>query len=149
MLNQRRRFLKQAVAWLAGLVAEPVVASRVAEHFAAGDFETRFNALFASRIIIDTDLIRLDLPDTAENGAVVPLGIVSQLESVETLYVFVEKNPTPLVAEFELSPWVMAQITARIKMAESCRVVVIAQTPQQLFRCSRWVNVVHGGCGAG
>jgi sulfur-oxidizing protein SoxY len=40
-------------------------------------------------------------------------------------------------------------LTARIKMAESCPVMVIAQQGNRFLRAQKWVKVMQGGCGTG
>ena len=88
-------------------------------------------------------------PEIAENGAVVPITISSELEQIKRIYIWVEKNPTPLAAEFELDESVAVYITARIKMAESCPVIIIAEQDDRLLRRQQWVKVMQGGCGTG
>ena len=79
----------------------------------------------------------------------VPVTISSELENIRRLYLLVEKNPTPLAAEFELSSQVLAYVGARIKMAESSYIIVVAEHESGLLTSRQWVNVVQGGCGAG
>ena len=118
-------------------------------HFGKGEFATRFQQLFANRPIIDSDNINISLPEIAENGAVVPITISSELGKIRRIYIWVEKNPTPLAAEFELDESVAVYITARIKMAESCPVIIIAEQDDRLLRSQQWVKVMQGGCGTG
>ncbi|MDD1622861.1 MAG: thiosulfate oxidation carrier protein SoxY [Methylococcaceae bacterium] len=105
--------------------------------------------LFADRSISYNDRINLSLPKIAENGAVVPITISSELDAIDRVYILIERNPTPLAAVFELSSEAMVYLTARIKMAESCNVVVIVRQGERLFKAQQWVNVVMGGCGTG
>lgn len=119
------------------------------EDFSGGDFQAKWQSITANQEVIDTQAIRLDLPQIAENGAVVSMTIRSELENLNKLYVLVEKNPTPLAAVFELSPIVSVQISARIKMAESCNVTVLAKQGERWLRCGQWVKVMVGGCGTG
>ncbi|CAG1022391.1 sulfur-oxidizing protein SoxY [Methylococcales bacterium] len=149
---QRRNFIRHLISLT---LISPFLQPRLAhaawpsEHFAGGDFASRFEQLFGGQTIIDSPEINITLPDIAENGAVVPITIDSELERIERLYIWVEKNPTPLAAEFELSPEIAVFLTARIKMAESCNVVVIARQGQRLLRNQQWVKVMQGGCGTG
>ena len=150
----RRFFLKQSVLCVIAALnsfftAKNANAAWLAEHFSIGQFNDTITRLFNNQTIIDTDRISLNLPKIAENGAVVPITISSELDNISRVYILVEKNPTPLAAEFELSAIVSVYISARIKMAESCNVVVIAQQGEQLLRSQQWVNVVQGGCGTG
>lgn len=124
-------------------------ATWLAQHFSSSEFSTLFDQLFAGHTIIDSHEVNISLPEIAENGAVVPITISSSLDHIDKIYILVEKNPTPLACEFELSKDVVVYITARIKMAESCNVVVIAQQDDYLLRSQKWVNVMQGGCGTG
>lgn len=153
MPSSRRSFLKKtgtlATGALIAGVSAKALAIEHAEYFAAGDFAASYARLFDGQTVIDSDLLEMNLPDIAEDGAVVPITVSSDLDDIERLYLFADKNPTPLVAEFELTPLVSAYFTARIKLAESCHVILIARRGEQLLRHSRWVKVVHGGCGVG
>lgn len=124
-------------------------ADRAADDFADQPFTGIVTRLFGARYITDSDQLSIDLPNTAENGAVVPITISSDLDGIDRVYVLVEKNPTPLAADFQLSSSSLPYISARIKMAESANVVVIAKQGERLLKAQRWVNVVQGGCGTG
>lgn len=151
---KRRFFLRGTItfaasAWLTSFATKNSHAAWLAEHFSTDTFENGFNRLHANQVVVDSDKISVSLPQIAENGAVVPITISSELDDIENIFVWVEKNPTPLAAEFELSPEIAVYITARIKMAESCNVIVIARRGEQLLRCRQWVKVMQGGCGTG
>ena len=147
---RRRNFLLLCSGALTCLFNPKVVfAAWSAKHFAPGDFTERFEQVFANLPITDSPDIVINLPDSAENGAVVPITISSDLANIQHLYIWVEKNPTPLAAEFELDASLAVFMTARIKMAESCHVIVIAQQGERLLRNQQWVNVMLGGCGTG
>lgn len=151
---RRRLFLKKtALLAIAGLTSLFTTKSGNAvwqiNHFASGSFNDSLTKLFDDQSIIDSNLIEISLPKIAEDGTVVPITISSDLENIGRIYLLIEKNPTPLAAEFELSPAVSVYITTRIKMAESCNVVVIARHGSQLLRRQQWVNVMQGGCGTG
>lgn len=151
---RRRQFLRfvfRATAAISAhlLTAKASLAAWSASHFAPGDFASQFRQVFGDQAISDTDAIQISLPEIAENGAVVPITISSELVDIQRLYLWVEKNPTPLAAEIALDASLAVYLTARIKMAESCHVVVIAQQGERLLRNQRWVKVMQGGCGTG
>ncbi|MBD9363239.1 thiosulfate oxidation carrier protein SoxY [Methylomonas fluvii] len=152
-MPSRRLFLQHSGILLAGALltgkSANVRAERLAKHFAADDFITLYAQLIDQRTVINSDKLNLILPKIAEDGAVVPVSIASELEGIEKLYLFADKNPTPLLAEFELTPLIAPQLTARIKLAESCTVILLAEYKGALLRTSRWVNVMRGGCGTG
>jgi sulfur-oxidizing protein SoxY len=150
----RRSFLqKLSVCIFTGLISlfntRSAFAAWPAKYFASGDLAIKFDELFATFPISDSPDIKIDLPDIAENGAVVPISISSDLLNIQRIYIWVEKNPTPLVAEFEFSDSMAIYLTARIKMAESCPVMVIAQQGNRFLRAQKWVKVMQGGCGTG
>lgn len=153
MPSTRRLFLKHSGILIAGTLltgkSAIALAERLAGHFATDDFATIYTQLVDNRPVIDVDSIDLILPEIAEDGAVVPISIASVLDGIKKLYLFADKNPTPLLAEFELTPLIAPFLTARIKLAESCNVILLAERQGELLRTSRWVNVMRGGCGAG
>ena len=97
--------------------------------------------------VIETDQIMLKIPDIAENGAVVPVTISTDLPNVESIAVVVEKNPTPLAAMFELTEKSVPEVSVRIKMGETSPVHVLVRSGGKVFSTSKEVKVTIGGCG--
>ena len=87
-------------------------------------------------------------PDIAENGAVVPLGASTTLSNVKQLLILVEKNPSALVAMFNVTDSIDAAISTRAKMGQSSDVYAVAITNdgKALF-AKKEVKVTLGGCG--
>ena len=92
-------------------------------------------------------LVKLEAPDIAEDGSIVPITIESELPGVESIWVFVEKNPSPLAARFDLEKSLDAFVSLRIKMNESCKVIAMVKSEDGYFSASKQVTVVAGGCG--
>ena len=87
-------------------------------------------------------------PDIAENGAVVPLGASTSLPGVKRLMIVVEKNPDPLVAVFNLTDAVDANISTRAKMGQSSDVYAVAvMADGRTLYAKKEVKVTLGGCG--
>ena len=155
MPDTRRAFLKASVALGAysfatatGLIAPATTqADWIADFFAPATLDETVQKTFNTANINNTDKIELKLPSIAENGAVVPITITSTLELVEQMFILVEKNPVPLAAMFNLSPEVEAFISARLKIAETCDVIVVAKAVGQLYKTQQTVKVTIGGCG--
>ena len=148
---QRRHFFQGVIAFSSVFIAS-LIRFRVGnavENRISPELTKQFQQAYADQIITDSPEILVNLPTNAENGAVVPITIQSQLDNIDRVYIWAEKNPTPLVAEFELAKDMAIHITARIKLAESSHVIVIARQGQQLLRNLQWVNVMQGGCGTG
>lgn len=94
-----------------------------------------------------SEAVQLETPDIAEDGAIVPVTIRSELPQVDTIWVFVEKNPVPLAARFDLGPGLDAFVSLRIKLNESCRVLAVVRSEGGFYRAEKPVRVVLGGCG--
>lgn len=151
---QRRTFLQKLIQLAIGgfaifLPPKPAIAAWPKEHFASDEFDKLIAQIYGNQEIVDSNELQIQLPEIAENGAVVPITISSELKQISKIHIWVEKNPTPLAAEFELSEEISAYLAARIKMAESCHVIVIAQQDGRLLRRRQWVKVMQGGCGTG
>ncbi|MGZ8228002.1 MAG: thiosulfate oxidation carrier protein SoxY [Methylococcaceae bacterium] len=149
MFNDRRQFIKKSIALLtSGLfVSQPVNAQWLAENFSAGSLNKTLANLFKDKKITETDKISIKIPTIAENGAVVPVSVTSSLDDVKRLSILVEKNPVPLAARFELSADLDTFVSARLKIAETCDVIVIAETSDAFYSAKEKVKVTIGGCG--
>lgn len=146
----RRQLVKLLAALLPlSFFSSLALAKRRDEDFSNGDFLGKWQAITAGAAVIESPDISLTLPTIAENGAVVPVNIFSELQDLQGIWLLVEKNPTPLAAVFQLSPAVAVAITGRIKMAESCNVHLLAKQEQHWLHCQQWVRVMVGGCGTG
>ena len=92
--------------------------------------------------------VTLTAPDIAENGAVVPMTVQTSLSGAKKLLLLVEKNPSPLIAQFNVNPSVDANFQTRAKMSQSCDVYAVAvmDDGKTLFT-KKEVKVTLGGCG--
>ena len=92
--------------------------------------------------------VSLTAPDIAENGAVVPIGATTTLPNVKRLLVLVEKNPSTLVAAFDVNDAVEPNFLTRAKLGQSSDVYAVAITAdgKALF-AKKEVKVTLGGCG--
>ena len=91
--------------------------------------------------------IQIKAPDIAENGAVVPVSATSKIPGTTSMAIFVEKNPAPLIANYEFSNGTEPYISTRIKMAKTSLVRVAVQAGGKTYTNSREVKVTIGGCG--
>lgn len=92
--------------------------------------------------------LKLEAPQIAENGAVVPIVVAAVPAGTTRLVVLVEKNPSALIAAFELSEAIELPLQLRIKMAESSAVTLVAVGADDSLRfVERHVQVLIGGCG--
>lgn len=153
-LPGRRRFLRMLLTAAAGVsgalglgMNRPAYAAWPARAFAAKTEPEAEQELYAGAGIADSAAIRLELPALAEDGTVVPLTIETDLPAVESIGVFSEKNPFPLIARFEYGRWAVGgYVATRIKLAESTHVTVIVRSQGRLYRARQFVTVLKGGC---
>ena len=115
--------------------------------FKADNAEKAISELFGGLPVEESSAIRFKIPDIAENGAVVPITISTDIDGVESISVVVDENPNPLSASFSISPDVFADISTRVKMGKSSRVRALVQTADKVYFTSKEVKVTIGGCG--
>jgi sulfur-oxidizing protein SoxY len=83
--------------------------------------------------------VKLEVPPLVENGNAVPLTVsvdspMTEGEHVKSIHIFDEKNPQPNVASFYLGPRAgRAQVSTRIRLADSQKVIAIAQLSDDSF----------------
>jgi sulfur-oxidizing protein SoxY len=83
--------------------------------------------------------VKLEVPPLVENGNAVPLTVsvdspMTEREHVKSIHIFNEKNPQPNVASFYLDPRAgRAQVSTRIRLADSQKVIAIAQLSDDSF----------------
>ena len=142
--STRRQFLGLAGS-AAVLGAVPIVTLRPAE---------ATPAMLASAIhtvtngaAVKTGKIKLDVPPLVENGNTVPMTVsvaspMTADDYVKSIHVFNEKNPQPNIGNFYLGPQSgRAQVSTRIRLADSQKIVAIAQLSDGSF-WSTTVDVV-------
>jgi len=94
-----------------------------------------------------SDKIKLDAPEIAENGAVVPIGVSTTLADVTSISFLVAENPNALVASYKIPAGTMPSVANRIKMAKTSNVIVIVEAGGKLYSATKEVKVTVGGCG--
>ncbi len=98
--------------------------------------------------------ITLDLPQIAENGNTVPIGIsiespMTDGDYVKVVHIYAEGNPNPKVASLHFSPANgAAKASTRMRLIKSQNIVAIAEMSDgSLYRETVAVKVTIGGCG--
>ncbi|MFT4119219.1 thiosulfate oxidation carrier protein SoxY [Bradyrhizobium sp.] len=94
-----------------------------------------------------SDKVKLDAPEIAENGAVVPISVTTTLDKVTSISFFVAENPNALAASYRISDGTMPSVANRLKMAKTTNVVAIVEADGKLFSAAKEVKVTVGGCG--
>jgi sulfur-oxidizing protein SoxY len=134
--STRRQFLGFAGgAAVAG--AFPLVTLRPAEATPAMLAAAIRNVVGAA--VVRTGKVKLDVPPLVENGNTVPMTVsvanpMTPDDYVKSIHVFNEKNPQPNIGNFYLGPQAgRAQISTRIRLADSQKVVAIARLSDDSF----------------
>lgn len=151
--SQGRRATLQAIGvalWRSAMAACGGMSLR-ARAAAADPFGARSVAEALDRLgiadIIDSTAVALDVPDIAENGAVVPVSVRSSIAATDTILVLLEKNPFPLAARYEILEDLEPDLSMRVKMAETADVIALVRAAGKVYRARREVKVTIGGCG--
>ena len=114
--------------------------------FDAKTVEETLKALGAGTPANSAD-VQLTAPDIAENGSVVPVGVVSTLAGVEAIAILIEKNPNPLAASFVLPAGTEATVQTRVKMGQTSDVYALVKVGGQFLMAKKEIKVTLGGCG--
>ena len=93
------------------------------------------------------DITFFSTPDIAENGAVVPIGITSNVPKTESIAVLVEKNPNMLAAVFDIPAGTEPSLSTRIKMGQTSNVFALVKADGKYYVASKEIKVTLGGCG--
>ena len=132
----RRRFLGLAgSATICGAV--PIVTVRPAEATPAMLASAIRNVVGEAEL--HTGKVKLDIPPLVENGNTVPMTVsvaspMTPDDHVKSIHVFNEKNPQPNIGNFYLGAQAgRAQVSTRIRLADSQKVVAVAQLSDGSF----------------
>jgi len=153
MHQTRRSVIKAggAAALLAAFGAALLKPGRALAAWNKGAFEAKSTA-DAMRVLgvanaEDSKAIEIRAPEIAENGAVVPIDITSNIPGTTAILVFIEKNPFPYTGTFDFSQGAVPYVHLRVKMGESSPVRVVVAAGGKFYTAAKEVKVTIGGCG--
>ncbi len=158
-MNRRRRSLLKTGSGVtllsllggAGLLS-PQAARADAPSWNKALFDTHslpdtLKALGGSEPTPSKDIVFFQTPDIAENGAVVPVGISSNIPKTESIAILVEKNPTWWQPFSTYPPEPSRRSRTRVKMGQSSNIVALVKAEGKYYIASKEVKVTLGGCG--
>lgn len=144
-------------AFLCALLAGPAQGNEKAEPDPNKSpyWEPIRHLVFGDREVRDgKDVIRVYLSTRADDASTVPVAVKSQIDQtperyIKTIYVIVERNPSPTAGVFHFTPDSgRAQVETRLRFEDFSHVRAIAETNDgKLWMDSRWVKAA-GGCSA-
>ena len=103
---------------------------------------------------LESGRIKLDVPQIAENGLVVPINV--EIESpmtaedyVKAVHVFADGNPQPGIVSYRFTPECgKAAAATRMRLAQTQNIVCVAEMSDgKLYSTKSEVKVTIGGCG--
>jgi sulfur-oxidizing protein SoxY len=134
--STRRQFLK-LTGGVAVAGAIPIVTVRPLQATPAMLASAIRNVVGSAEV--HTGKVKLDIPPLVENGNTVPMTVsvaspMTAEDHVKSIHVFNEKNPQPNIGNFYISLAAgRAQVSTRIRLADSQKVVAIAQLSDGSF----------------
>ena len=145
---ERRGLLKGAAALVVAGLLKPV-AALAAWNKAAFSSKTSADAMksLGTPTAESSGGIVIDAPQIAENGAVVPIEVTSNIPGTTSIAVLVEKNPYPLVAKFDFMEGALPFVKINAKMGETSDVRVVATAGGKHYQATKEIKVTIGGCG--
>ena len=147
-MNVSRRHVLRGLSLLIGVAALPgLLFARATGAFQAKEVDQVMQQLFGDLKVTLSDQVILKIPSIAENGAVVPVTVSSDVAGAEAVYIVIDANPNPLSATFELGPTSPADVSTRVKMGQSSMVRGLVKTPDGVLMAQQEVKVTIGGCG--
>jgi sulfur-oxidizing protein SoxY len=144
-MNTLRRTLLGA---LAATLVKPFAALAAwnQEAFGAKTTQDALKGIGAANTALTKDIV-IEAPQIAENGAVVPIEITSNLPATSSIAVVIEKNPFPLAAKFDFMDGALPYVKLNIKMGETSDVRVVATAGGKHHAATKEIKVTIGGCG--
>ena len=115
--------------------------------FTANSLDAAIKAKYGDLPLADNAAVKLKAPAIAENGAVVPIKVKTDIANVKNISLFVKDNPAPLVTTLHLGKTSLADVQIRIRMGKTSEVIAIVEADGKLHRASQQVKVTIGGCG--
>ena len=151
----RRRVMATALAGFAATIALPALVKRAfaadaalwpKDAFAEKTEAGAIKALYGKDAEV-SDKVKLDAPEIAENGAVVPVSVSSALPDVTSIAIIVTENPFPLAASYKMPLGTAGTVSNRLKMAKTSKVMALVESGGKIYSASKEVKVTVGGCG--
>ncbi|HWV88992.1 MAG TPA: thiosulfate oxidation carrier protein SoxY [Burkholderiales bacterium] len=139
---------RSLLAVLGLLLAKPltVLAAWNEQAFGAKTAADALKSIGATAAAPSKDIL-IEAPQIAENGAVVPIEISSNIPGTTSIAVVIEKNPFPLAGKFDFKENALPFVKLNVKMGETSDVRVVAVAGGKQFVATREIKVTIGGCG--
>jgi len=145
----RRLFLKAgsatALLWGGGLISKMALAEWPQVAFDATEYPDALKGIIGDNTP-EEGHVEIEANDIAENGATVPVQVSSDLDNVDSISIFVEKNPRPWIATQSFHGKSIPFVSTRLKMRETSDVVAIVKAADKIYIGKKTIKVTAGGC---
>ena len=98
--------------------------------------------------------IKLDVPEIAENGLVVPVNVevespMTEADYVKAVHIYADGNPQPGIVSYSFTPACgKASAATRMRLAQTQNIVCVAEMSNgALYTAKSNIKVTIGGCG--
>jgi len=129
------------------LTPRTVPAAWLESAFAAGNPDDALQELLGISTHEVSESVKIKAPKIAENGAVVPVTVESDVEGIDSISIIAMGNQTPLIASFNLGEGALGFVSTRIKMAKTAKVIGLVKAGDKVLSAAKEVKVTIGGCG--
>ena len=142
------KFIASGSIILSGILKPLIVLAKWNQAaFDATDYKSAVSNYFPEQQFEQSNKIKIKVRPVIENGAVVPIKVETDISKAESITIFVETNPTPLIANFDLFPGCLGSVSARIKMEQPSDIIVVVKANNKLYSTKTFVEIHEGGCG--
>jgi len=142
-----------ALVWGLGAAASATLGGTITPAFAVNDASEVMLKFTGGKKPIES-LVKLDIPEIAENGATVPMTVsvdspMTEQSHVKELLILADENPRAAVATFHFSPLGgVAEVNTRIRLGGTQHVIAVAKMNDgAVHMASKPIKVTIGGCG--
>ncbi len=149
---KRRSFLKSTVVASAA-ISTGIISTNTAFAAAHGDDITKAKSvdevlkMLGATGATESADIKIKAPEIAENGAVVPVGITSNIAGTTEITSITAANPTPFAAKYIIGESAVPAVKSRFKMGKTTDVIVVVKAGDKFYTAKANVKVTKGGCG--
>lgn len=155
---ERRSFIKGSLALATVGLLNPVLFRHglaAEEEAIEMPFKDLYEEYTYKKNVVDgSSVLKLNIPDAPENGAVVPIEVTVDYpmkadDYISNITVLTTKNKANKAISYDLTPASgMAYLYVNVKMGQTQDVVIMAQTNKgKIFKASKNVRIALGGCG--
>jgi sulfur-oxidizing protein SoxY len=144
---KRRQFLASGAMVSALLSMRPgkLIAEWSTKSFQHSSIDESFMNALGTRDLVHSEAVTIVAPPVASDGATVPVEVYSAL-MCDQLFLFVEKNLTPLVFKCDLHGNAQPYFALNIKMKESSTLYAVVSKGGKYFMTSVQVEVLAQAC---